>query len=145
MAKDEKVDGAQIASRILNAMPAGHKEKLVQAIKAADPQIARKIEDNLLSFDDIAELTPKSIQALLRVVEHRDLIVGLKTASDPVKENLFRNMSLGKRRLVEEDFAALPMLPQSEVSQAQARILKKLEELRTLGAAQSQTTRDVYV
>ena len=145
MGKDEKVNGAEIAGRILNAMPAQQKDKLVQAIKAADPQAARKIEQNLLSFDDIAELNPKGVQALLRAVEHKDLVISLKTAAEGARQNLYRNMSAGKRRLVEEDFAALPLMPQREVEEAQSRILQKLEELREQGIAQSQNARDIFV
>jgi len=143
--KDEEVDGPRVAARIIDAMPASNKERLVRAIKAADPQIALKIEANLTTFEDIATLFPQGIQTLIKEVDHKDLVVSLKKASEKVKTALFENMSERKRTTVQEDFATLPQMPLSEVQDAQARITKKLDELRTAGLIRSQSEHDAWV
>ncbi|MCB0311592.1 MAG: hypothetical protein KDD42_10170, partial [Bdellovibrionales bacterium] len=61
MAKDERVNGAAIAAEILNKMPSAHRERIVGRIKIAAPELADRISSNMLSFDDIAELTPQSV------------------------------------------------------------------------------------
>ena len=143
--KDEPVDGPKVAADILNHMRPANKEKIVKAIQTSHPEIAERIEDSLYNFDDIAELAPQGVQTLLKEVQERDVVVSLKTASDKAKSAIFSNLSERKRRIVQSDFEALPSLRLSEVQEAQRRILKKLDELRTTGAVRTQGKHDVWV
>ncbi len=143
--KDEIVDGPKIAAEILNRMDPSNKEKIVKAIQTVSPEIATRIEDNLYNFDDIAELAPQGVQTLLKEVSERDVLLSLKTASTLVKDTLFSNMSERKRQIVQSDFEALPQVRLSEVQDAQRRILKKLDDLRTSGAIRTRTKHDVWV
>lgn len=143
--RDEKVDGAKIAAQILSSMKSAHKEKLVNAIQRADPTIAAKIQEKMLRFDDIAELTPPGVQLLIKEVQHSDLVLSLKTAGPAVKEVLFKNMSERKRQTINEDLAALPPTKLSDIEEAQMRIARKLDELRTAGLAKSANSQDVWV
>ena len=131
--KDEKVDGARIAAQILNNMPSPERARLVEAMKQADPSVIKKVSENLFSFEDIVELTARGVQLLIKEIDHRDLVISLKTASSKVKAVLYENMSERKRLSVDEDFNVLPKMPISEVEDAQFRILKRLDELRTAG------------
>ena len=134
MSEDEKVDGPRIAAEILRRLNPAHREKLMKAIAASDPVISKKISVNIITFDEIAELTDQSVQILIKEVDHYDLVVSLKKTNDKVKETLLSNMSARKRQVVEEDFANLPPKKVTEVDEAQQRILSKIEELRTAGS-----------
>lgn len=129
MSKDEQIDGAQIAALILSRMPAATQERVVKAMHASSPAIARKVEDTLYNFDKISDIKSPTIQNLLQEVPHRDLVVSLKAAGEKTKEKIFDNLSETKQRMVEEDFESLPPMKVSDVQAAQRRILKKLEEL----------------
>ncbi len=142
--KDEPVDGAKVAAEILKRMPSKDQKRLVQAIKDEAPQIAVKIEERLYNFDDLTELSPKSVQTLIAQVSHSDLVLSLKTASEGVKNVLFANMSDRKRRQVEDDFAALAPARISDVEAAQRRILDKMEELKKTGVVISTGKKDVW-
>jgi flagellar motor switch protein FliG len=87
--KDETVDGPKIAAQILNRMRTPNKERILQQIATSDPHLAQKISDNVFSFEDIADLMPQGAQLLIKEIEHKDLIVSLKSASDKVKNILF--------------------------------------------------------
>ncbi len=143
----EPVDGARVAARILNRMSESNKRRIVDAIQAKNPTIAAKIQEKIFTFDDVAQLNRKSIQILINEIEHEDLVVSLKLASDELKEVLLSNMSERKRSLVEDDFAALPPMKLSEVEDAKKRILSKADELRTSGRIQCGTgdKSEVYV
>jgi flagellar motor switch protein FliG len=143
--RDEAVDGPAIAAKILNRMKTGNKERLVQRIQAAQPEVFKKIVENLYNFEDIATLTPQSLQVLIKEIEHRDLVVSLKTASEAVKKAFFENMSPRKLQVVQEDYASLPPTRLSEVEEAQRRIMKTLEDLRTSGKIKGQAKHDVWV
>lgn len=143
--KDEKVDGARIAADILSHMPSANKERILKEMSVRDPEILVKVQDNLLNFNDIASLTPQGMQVLIKSIEHNDLILSLKTASAEVKDAFFINMTERKAALVKEDFAALPKVKLSDVEEAQRRIMKKLEELRSSGQIRTQSKNDVWV
>jgi flagellar motor switch protein FliG len=63
------------------------------------------------------------------VVPHRDVVISLKTAPEPVKEKILQNMSESRQRLVKEEVESLPPMRASDVEAAQRRIIKRLEDL----------------
>lgn len=145
MSNDEPVDGPKIAAEILNRMDTPNKEKIVQAISKADPRLAQKIQASLWNFDEVTMVTSQGIQLLLNSIQHTDLVLSLKTASEDAKAVLFNNMSDRKAELVREDFAGLPAVKLSDVEAAQQRILKTLDGLRTSGQIRTQSKNDLWV
>jgi flagellar motor switch protein FliG len=53
----------------------------------------------------------------------------LKTAEEPVQQRILENVSETKLEMVKEDLSLLPPMEVTDVEAAQARILKRLEEL----------------
>lgn len=146
MGEDEKVNGARIAAQILNAMEPGRKERIVSSIKAKEPKLAVKIEENLWSFEDVAELPSKGLQLLVQSANHHDLLLAMKTTTPAVREAILTNVSERKAALLKDDFANLPPVKLEEVQAAQKRILKILEDLRAQGKVQSpDSEQDLYV
>jgi flagellar motor switch protein FliG len=145
MTKDETVDGPRIAAKILNSMPPERKRKLLESIKNQSPEAFQKIENNILSFEDIVNINERGLQLLIKTIEHSDLILSLKTAKPEIKDTLLNNMSERKKKIVLEDLEALPPTPVSEVEQAQKRIIQKIDTLRASGLIQTETPDDVWV
>lgn len=143
--KDEKVDGAKIAADILNRMQSKNRDRILRDMETRDPEILVKVQEKLFDFNDIASLTPQGMQVLIKSIEHNDLIMSLKTASIEVKEAFFTNMTERKAALVKEDFESLPKVKLTDVEDAQRRIIKKLDELRSSGQIRTQSKNDVWV
>ena len=142
---DEVVNGPKVAAEILNKMRPSERERLVQSMKQAAPEVTKKVEANLISFEDIAELTPQGIQLLIKEVDHRDLVISLRAASQKVSMALYNNMSARKRQSVAEDLDSLPEMESNEIEESQHRILKTLDTLRTQGKIRSESKSDVWV
>ena len=70
-----------------------------------------------------------ALQNLLREIPHRDIAISLKTAEEPVQQRILENVSESKLEMVKEDLSLLPPMEVTDVEAAQARILKRLEEL----------------
>ncbi len=143
--KDEKVDGPKIAAEIIERMRPENKKKLLEKIQRTDPSIAEKIEANLYDFDQIAELTPQSIQLLIKEISPQDMLLSMKVASEAVKNVLLQNLSERRRTVVTSELAALPPTRLSEIEAAKRRIIQKLDELRTKGLVRGQSKHDVWV
>jgi len=129
MSKDQPINGPKVAADILSCMPAEDRSRLVEAIRSENPVIAARIEDNLFNFERITEVTDQAVQKLLREVPHRDVVISLKAAPDPVRDKILHNMSESRQRLVEDDVESLPPMKSSDVHAAQRRIIKRLEDL----------------
>ena len=143
--EDERVDGPKIAAQILKNMNLSNKEKIVKAIEAREPGLAKKINENLLNFDDILELTPQGVQTLIKEVEHGDLVLSFKLASADVQTLLLRNMSERKKAIVKSDFEDLGPVRKSDAEDAQRRILDKLDDLRVSGLIRTQSSNDMWI
>ena len=143
--KDEAVDGPAIAAKILQAMPQEKRRRILKAIEVQDPKISIRVTENLFNFNDIEHLTDQGMQVLVSSIAQGDLVLSFKLASPAVKEKFLKNMSERKARLVTEDFQALGKVKRSEVEEAQRRILKTLDDLRTSGQIRSQSKNDVWV
>ena len=141
----EAVDGPAIAAKILQAMPQDKRERILKAIQIKDPQISIKVEDNLFNFNDIETLTDQGMQVLVASIAQTDLVLSFKLASPKIKEKFLKNMSERKAKLVAEDFQAIGKVKKTDVEDAQRRILKTLDELRTSGQIRSQSKNDVWV
>jgi flagellar motor switch protein FliG len=83
----------------------------------------------MMDFAKIERLPARDLQNLLREVPHRDIAISLKAAEEPVRQRILENVSERKLEMVTEDISHLPQVEVSDVEAAQARILKRLEEL----------------
>ncbi|RME58169.1 MAG: hypothetical protein D6780_07175, partial [Candidatus Dadabacteria bacterium] len=98
--KDQTVNGPKVAAQILARMSPENKERIMKAISTSHPELAGKIQENLLNFSDIVNITPKSVQVLLTEINERDLILSLKNVEEEISEYLYNNMSASRRKYI---------------------------------------------
>ena len=83
-------------------------------------------------LDDITRNSLLKIPAMLmKEINQEDLVIGLKTATDELKEKLFSNMSERAALMMKEDLESLGPKKISEVQKSQQKVIdvcKKLEE-----------------
>lgn len=144
MGKDEKVNGAKIAAAILNRLPEEAKERLMQAISENDPSIALTLKANLLTFADIATLSGKGVQTLVREVARQDLINSLRDTTVELRSKVLSNVSARMRQEIEDELSIVKVTPR-EIEASRARVISKLDELRTAGKVTTEGDKDIWV
>lgn len=87
------LDGRGGAAKIVTRLPRATNIKLLKAIKKRDKDIAQKIEESLLTFDDLLALDPKSMGILLRNVDTPILVMALRGAPQPVVDKMLASLS----------------------------------------------------
>lgn len=137
MTEDETVNGPKIAAQILSRMPPALQKRLMQSINARDTKLAASISQNMVVFEDLATLTPQSIQVLIKNIDHLDLVNSLRQASAKARTALLENMSERRRQVVLEDYSARTTTSSEEIEAAQKRIVSKMDELLTAGLIRS--------
>ena len=131
---DEIVDGPRLAARILNQYPEERRKKLLSAIQSKSPETFKKIEANILAFEDVVHVSARGIQLLMKEVEYNELLLALSTADLAIRSVFFQNVSERKLQVMREDLAALKNAKPEDVTNARRHIVQKLDALRTSGA-----------
>ncbi len=126
-----KLGGVQIAAEVVGSLDRATETAILTAMDEVDPDLAKEIRDLRFTFEDILKIDDAGIQMIMKEINMEDLVIGLKTATDELKEKLFSNMSERAALMMKEDLESLGPKKISEVQKAQHKVIdvcKKLEE-----------------
>jgi flagellar motor switch protein FliG len=127
----EKAGGVGTVAEILNLTDRSSEKAIMEGLEAEDPDLVEQIRRLMFVFEDINKVNDKGIQAVLKEVENSELALALKTASEDLKNKIFKNMSERAAQLIKEDMQYMGPVRVSDVEAAQQRIVdivRRLEE-----------------
>jgi flagellar motor switch protein FliG len=123
--------GTKAIAEILNHCERGTEQKILEKIDGQNTLMADSIRELMLVFDDLEKVDDRGIQLILKEISTEDLTLALKTASDSLKQKIFKNMSQRAVNILKEEMAARGPVKVSDVEKAQQNIVKiarKLDE-----------------
>ena len=126
-----KLGGVEIAAEVMGSLDRETETSILTAMDEVDLDLANEIRNLRFTFEDILKIDDAGIQMLMKEINQEDLLIGLKTATDELKEKLFSNMSERAGLMMKEDLESLGPKKISEVQKAQQKVIavcKKLEE-----------------
>lgn len=126
-----RLGGVFTAAKVMGFLDRATEVSLLTALDEKDPDLAEEIRHFRFTFEDIIKVDDNGIQAALKEIDQKDLLVSMKTATDELKEKIFSNMSERAGAMLKEDLETLPPTKISDVDKAQKKIVaafKKLEE-----------------
>ena len=135
-AKRTDVGGVRAAAEILNQVGADNEAVIIESLRERDAELADKILDAMVIFDNIMEIDDRGIQLLLREVQSESLIIAMKGATEELREKIFKNMSQRAADMMREDLEAKGPVRLSEVESEQKAILKTVRRLADDGQLQ---------
>lgn len=125
--------GIESVVGVLNRVDRGTEKTILEALAEDNPELADEIKRRMFVFEDIAQLDSKTIQRVMRDVDTKDLGMALKTASEEVKNLVFKNMSKRAVDLLREDMGFLGAVRLRDVEEAQQRIVNAIRQLEDSG------------
>ncbi|WP_132014777.1 flagellar motor switch protein FliG [Hydrogenispora ethanolica] len=125
--------GLESVVTILNRVDRGTEKTILETLAEENPDLADEIKRRMFVFEDIVMLDNRSVQRFLREVDTKDLSLALKTASDEVKDLVFRNMSKRAVEILKEDMNMLGPVRLRDVEDAQQRIVNVVRQLEDSG------------
>lgn len=131
--KEKKVNGIRALADILNFADKNTEEFVLSMIEEKDNTLADKIKNLMFVFDDLVKLDDRGIQLLLKEITNEDLIVALKSATESLREKIFKNMSQRAVQIIKEEMEAKGPVKISDVEKAQQNILKVARRLEAEG------------
>ncbi|RDB35939.1 MAG: flagellar motor switch protein FliG [Spirobacillus cienkowskii] len=128
-----KVGGIDPIVEMLNLMDKATEENILDRLEERDPDLAENIRKLMFVFDDLVKIDDRGIQTVLREVKPEQLKLALKTASEGVKELIYKNMSQKAAENLKEEMAIAGPAKISDVEQAQFAIVQIARRLNDEG------------
>ena len=129
----EKAGGVETVAEMLNLADRSTEKGIMEGLEAEDPDLVEQIRRLMFVFEDILLVNDKGIQAVLKEIENETLALALKTASEDLKNKIFKNMSERAAQLIAEDMQYMGPVRVSDVEQAQQKIVDVVRRLEDAG------------
>ncbi len=130
--KGKKIDGFKAAIEMLQGLDLAAQQSLLSDIARRDPEMAIKLKQNMVTFDDLQYLTVGMMKRLLQEIQLDDLGLALRGANKEVTQHLLSMFSTGMKRDIEDIMKGKPRAL-SEVLEAQKKIMDVVLKLREKG------------
>ncbi len=129
----EKAGGVETVAEMLNLADRSTEKGIMEGLEAEDPDLVESIRRLMFVFEDILLVNDKGIQSVLKEIENDVLSLALKTASEELKQKIFKNMSERAAQLIAEDMQYMGPVRVSDVEQAQQKIVDVVRRLEDSG------------
>ncbi len=129
----EKIGGVETVAEMLNLVDRTTEKGIMEGLEAEDPDLVEEIRRLMFVFEDINLVDDKGIQSVLKEVENDELAIALKTASEDLKNKVFKNMSERAATMIGEDMEYMGPVRMSDVEAAQQRIVDVVRRLEDAG------------
>jgi len=129
----KKLGGVEAVAEIMNQLDTNTENNIFSSLEEVDADLAEQIREKMFVFEDIINIDNRGIQAILKEITNEDLILALKTASEPLKEKILSNMSSRASEMLMEDMEAMGPVKLSDVESAQQSIVRVVRKLEAAG------------
>jgi len=128
----KKIDGLKQAIEMLQGLDLAAQQSLIAEIARKDPEMAIKLKQNLVTFDDLQYLTVSMMKRLLQDIDTDILGLALRGANKETVDHLLNMFSTNMKRDIEDILKGKPR-PLSDVMDAQKKIMDVVIKLRDKG------------
>lgn len=128
-----KVGGVDKVVEMFNHLDRSREKQILERLDVLKPPLAEIIRKHLFTFEELAKIDERSIQAIMREVSNDTLTLALKTATQELKDKIFRNISSRASEMIKEDLEVMGPVRLSDVEKAQTEIIKIVRRLEEEG------------
>ena len=125
--------GAKAVAEVLNFVDRGTEKNIVAAMEERNQDLAEEVKKLMFVFEDIVLVEDRSMQKVLKEVDTSELALALKSASEEVKEKIFKNISKRAASLIKEEIEYMGPVRLRDVEESQQRIVNVVRRLEDEG------------
>ena len=129
----QQLGGIKVVVDILNQLDHAMESAILTRIEESNPKMADEIRQLMFVFEDLVLIEDRGIQEILKEVTSDDLARAMKTASEAVKEKIFKNMSERAVAMLNDDIEDMGPIRLSDVERAQLTITQVALRLQEEG------------
>lgn len=131
-----EVGGPRAVAEVLNRLGQKASKATLSYIEQADEELAELIKDMMFTFEDIMKLDNTAIREILKVIDKKDLMVGLKGSSDELRDKFLGNMSQRAADAFMEEIQFVGAVRVKDVEEAQRKVVEEVQKLAEQGVLQ---------
>ena len=128
-----QVGGLEKVAEILNRVEHSIQQSILEKIEKTNPDLASEIKKKMFVFDDLVNIEDRGMQMLLKHIKIEDLLLALKTASDALKDKIFKNVSERVSEMIKEELEIMGPVRLRDVEKAQQTIIETAKLLENEG------------
>ncbi len=129
---NKKIDGFKQAIEMLQGLDLAAQQGLIAEIARKDPEMAIKLKQSLVTFDDLQYLTVAMMKRLLQDIDTDVLGLALRAANRETVEAILNMFSTNMKRDIEDILKGKPR-SLNDVMEAQKKIMDVVHRLREKG------------
>ena len=127
------VDGISRSAALVRRMGREVGETLLSRVGETDEELATQIRRSMYTFDDLLALDPRALRSVLEAVPADRLVLALKTASQEMKDHIFKGMSKRAADRIRDDMDMMGAARLVDVEAAQQEIVESALRLEAEG------------
>lgn len=131
-----EVGGPRAVADVFNRLGAKASKATLAQIETVDEELASSIKEMMFTFEDISTLDNTAVREILKMVDKKELMLGLKSSPEDLKEKFFNNMSQRAKEAFVEEMSFLGAVKVKEVESAQRKIVEAVQQLADQGVIQ---------
>jgi len=135
-----EVGGPRAVADIFNRLGAKSAKATLSQVEQVDEELATLIKEMMFTFEDIVTLDKNAITEILKTVDKKELMLGLKSAPEDLKEKFFSAMSERAREAFDEEMQFLGAVKMKDVETSQRKIVEVVNGLAEAGTIQMGST-----
>ena len=123
LARTNRRDAHEMMAEIFNNLDRQNEDKYLNALEENNRDASERIKALMFTFEDLRKLDPSGVQTLLRSVDKDKLAVGLKGASEDLRDLFFSNLSERAGKILREEMEAMGPVRLKDVDEAQMHLV----------------------
>jgi len=124
-----KTGGVDYLVKVLTQVDRTTERSIIGQLDLTEPDLATTIKQQMFVFENLTILDDRSMQLVLREVDHRDLAIALRGANKSLRDHVFKNMSQRAAATISEDIENSPPMRMRAIEEAQQKIVDVVRRL----------------
>jgi flagellar motor switch protein FliG len=133
LSRSQRRDPHETMAEVFNALDRSTEEALLTALDGQAPDSAERIRALMFTFEDLGNLLPSAIAAIVRSADKREMALALKGAPDAMRQIFYSGMTERSAKLLREDIAGLGPVRSKDCEEAQSALVRLAKLLADRG------------
>ena len=133
LSRAQRRDPHETMAEVFNALDRTTEEALLTALDESAPEAAERIRALMFTFDDLGNLLPSAIAAIVRAADKREMALAMKGAPDELRQVFFGAMTERSAKLMREDIIGLGPVRSKDCEEAQSAMVRLAKSLADRG------------
>lgn len=133
LSRTQKRDPHESMADLFNAMDRSTEEAMLVALEESLPESAEKIRSLMFTFEDLTQLIPSAINAIVKAADKKVMALALKAAPEEGRAVFFAGMTERAAALLREDMSNMGPVRQRDCEEAQSELVRLAKRLADKG------------